>query len=308
MTATERYRQLCSAEGARVPLFQQAWWMDAVCHGKRWDVLLEPDADNPSAIVAAWPYLVGQRLGLRYVVQPQLTQFSGPWFRSADAESQRAAAQALIERIAGLKAIYFDQNLSPEVADWLPYHWAGYRQTTRYTYRFDDIADPEALFERFHPSQRQRAIASANRQLKVDETLSPAEFAAFHTNSFAARGQRDLLPASLIERVAAAAHSRNQGLTLAARTAEGRLVGALFTPYDERVAYALLMPLAPDAPRGTMPLLVWEALKRLASRCRAFDFEGSMDRGIEHSYRLYGARQVPYHRIYKAPRLLYGLV
>ena len=36
----EKYKQLCEAEGSRIPLFQQYWWMETVCEGKQWDVLL----------------------------------------------------------------------------------------------------------------------------------------------------------------------------------------------------------------------------------------------------------------------------
>ena len=32
----EKYKQLCEAEGSRIPLFQQYWWMETVCEGQQW--------------------------------------------------------------------------------------------------------------------------------------------------------------------------------------------------------------------------------------------------------------------------------
>ena len=50
-----------------------------MCHDKQWDVALAHD-DNGN-ITAALPYLRGKKLGIRYIVQPQLTQYNGPWYR-----------------------------------------------------------------------------------------------------------------------------------------------------------------------------------------------------------------------------------
>ena len=36
----EIYRELCETEGSAIPLFLQYWWMETVCEGKQWDVLL----------------------------------------------------------------------------------------------------------------------------------------------------------------------------------------------------------------------------------------------------------------------------
>ena len=66
MTNKELYRQLCETEGSRIPLFQQYWWMETVCEGKEWDVLL---SQKESRIEGALPYLIGYRMGLRFIVQ-----------------------------------------------------------------------------------------------------------------------------------------------------------------------------------------------------------------------------------------------
>ena len=45
MTNKERYIEwVASLE--YVPIFMQPWWMDAVCAGKEWDVLLAEDSEG----------------------------------------------------------------------------------------------------------------------------------------------------------------------------------------------------------------------------------------------------------------------
>ena len=79
MNNKETYKHLCETEGCAIPLFLQYWWMDTVCSGKQWDVALARDTQGH--ITAAMPYLIGSKMGLRYVLQPQLTQYNGPWYR-----------------------------------------------------------------------------------------------------------------------------------------------------------------------------------------------------------------------------------
>lgn len=296
MTAKEQYKALCEAEGSAIPLFLHYWWMEAVCEGKQWDVLLCKDGDG--RIEAALPYLIGSKMGLRYVLQPQLTQYSGPWFRSSSHEARIEAATCLISQLKRLRLVFYQQNFSPEVTDWLPFYWAGYRQTTRYTYRIDDISDPRRVFEAFDPSRRQRQIRRTEGVLQP-VSVTPERFVDFHTAYWARRGQRDLLSAPFMLRVIHSALDRRQGLLMGLEDSQGVLQGARFVVYDDRCAYSLLSALAEGHPNGTSPRLFFEIIQSLSGRTRAFDFEGSMDPGIGLSYRLYGARQVPYFRITK---------
>jgi hypothetical protein len=45
--------------------------------------------------------------------------------------------------------------------------------------------------------------------------------------------------------------------------------------------------------------VVWEAIKAVSEKTKVFDFEGSMDKGTENSFRQFGTVQTPYFRIFK---------
>lgn len=270
--------------------------MEAVCEGKLWDVILDRDAEG--TINAALPYLIGRKMGLRYVIMPQLTQFGGPWLRSGSMEEEMLAAKRLIAQLKRLRLTYYQQNFAPEVTNWLPFYWAGYRQTTRYTYRINDISNTQSVFNRFDPSRRQRQIQKLEGKLHEVE-MSASEFADFHISYWASRGRKDLLSRSFMLRVIQTALDRGQGLLMALADEGGVVQGARFVVFDDRCAYSLLSALRPGHPNGTSAMLFWQIICRLSWRTKAFDFEGSMDPGIEQSYRLYGATQVPYFRITK---------
>ena len=273
--------------------------MDAVCEGKEWDVLLALDGDRP---LAALPCLIRRRAGMRYVLQPQLTQFSGPvFFPPADLSPQRRtdfehnACRLLTGQLDTMHLAYFCQRFAPSVTDWLPFHWAGYRQTTRYTYRIDDISDPQRVFDGFDRSkERQRRIRRIADLYSVDTTISSTDFARLHADYWHSRGQRDITPEALMRRVIDTATARGQGLTLGLRDADGTLKAAWFAVYDRSCAHALLSAKAPDAQSADISaLLIWRMIEALSTRTAAFDFEGSMDQTTEYFYRSFGARQVP---------------
>lgn len=309
----EAYRRLCATEGSRIPVFQQDWWMDVVCEGKEWDVALAMDG---SRVLAAMPYLIRHRFGMRYVLQPQLTQFSGPcFFAPTDMSPSRCvdfehrAADLLIDHFESLRLDWFCQRFAPSVTDWLPFYWRGYSQTTRYTYRIDDISDPQRVFDNFDRSkERQRRIRRIADEYTVD-TVDTDTFVQFHTDYWKSRGEKDLLPPELMRRVIDTSLARGQGLVLGLRDATGRLVVAWFAVYDGRCAHALLSAKAPGVKSADVSaLLVWRLIEALSSRTAAFDFEGSMEPSLEYFYRSFGARQLPLFEVSRCTNPLFRLL
>ena len=266
--------------------------MEAVCHGKQWDVALAHAPDG--SIAAAMPYLLGSRCGMHYVLQPQLTQYNGPWLRPGC--DQTAALQSLHDQLRRHHLLFFAQNFSPQSSN-LP-QWDGYDYSQRITYRIEDITDPVTVFQGFDKQRRQRPIRRAEKTLTPFYDLTPEDFALFHADYWASRGEKDLLSYEFIVRIVNAALSRQQGLLLGLKDPDGRLHAARFVVFDNRCAYSLLSALNPSGHHnGASPLLFWHIIQQLASRTKAFDFEGSMDPSIAFSYSLYGATPTTYPHV-----------
>lgn len=312
-----------------MPLFQQFWWMEAVCAGKQWDVALAKDGDT---ILGAIPYHLVCRLGFTFVLQPQLTQFLGPvYFDGLSApckenntrpqnavdtlsdshrlDFEKQVATELISQLEAIKPSAILIHTSPQITNWLPFYWQGYRQTTRYTYRIPDISNLDAVFAAFDKEKRQRKIIKTEKQTTVRFDMSPSDFAAFHNSYWLSKGSKDLLSEEFIVRVCTAALSRGQGVIGSLHDENGKLLSARFVAFDNHSAYALMSASDSQLHRsGHSETLMWALIKHLSGKTQAFDFEGSMDEGIEYFYRSFGAVQTPYFVLSKYRSSLVELV
>lgn len=305
-----RYRELCEREGDALPLFMQHWWMEAVCKDKQWDAAVAYDGDN---VLGVMPFLYGRRLGMTYLMQPQLTQYSGPYYLYPDElneqqrlEFEKETARLLLSQIEGLHPAYISQRFSPLVSNWLPFYWAGFQQTTRYTYRLPDISDPDRLFASFDKEKRQRKIRRCSQTTTTRFDMEPQEFARFHQRYHQGKSGRDLLPASLITHLCQTAIARGNGVIASLHDTDGHLLMARFVAYDTRCAYSLLSAIDTQRHRsGHNETLFWALFQYLSTRTKMFDFEGSMDEGIEYFYRSFGASQTPYFEVSRCSNPLF---
>lgn len=315
MTDTDKYRRFCEQSPPTLPLYAQAWWLDAVCGPTRWDAIV---SESPAGHIRAAMPLYRPARGI--VIMPPFTQTMGPWFDTDDF----AERQALSERFAcALKdTACFAQNFSPDITDWLPFYWHGFRQTTRYTYLISPLDDADRLLadiskpKRRHIRQAQQEGITVRRDVPIDR------FLLLYTHIFARQGLPPYQP-RILERLIHAALARNQGCLWGAYDAEDNLHAALFiattgdlvsTPLSVKpplggTAYCIAGGSEP-AYRHTNAncLLLREILQHLCGRFHCFDFEGSMMRGVESFNREFGARQTPYFAVAKGRLTLFRRV
>jgi hypothetical protein len=75
--------------------------------------------------------------------------------------------------------------------------------------------------------------------------------------------------------------------------------------WDNECAYYLMAMRKKDYnSSGGTEFLVDEAIKYVSQFVNTFDFEGSMIKGVEESFRQYGAHQVEYYEITKCNNVL----
>ena len=88
------------------------------------------------------------------------------------------------------------------------------------------------------------------------------------------------------------------------------MVSGAYIIWDNETAYYLLGGLNPDIEgRGSQSYVIWEAIKLSSKVSKRFDFEGSMNKGIEFFFRSFGSKQQPFMGVQKfSPKLLKILV
>ncbi|HUT35660.1 MAG TPA: GNAT family N-acetyltransferase [Planctomycetota bacterium] len=281
-------------------LFCRSWWLQAVSPGQ-FEVLV---LRKGGRIVAGMPLVRYRRWGFQAIHMPQLTQTLGPLLGPPTSENYEKQLSNEMELLADLVAAI------PRVAhtsffchysftNWLPFYWAGYQQTTRYTYVIEDLSDPEAAFARFAHSKRKN-VKKAERLVEVREDMPPREFYDHHAASLRKQGDAIFYTYELFERIHRATAERGAGKTWLAVDAEGHVHSAIFVVFDARSAYYLISTIDPDhRSSDSATLLVQRAIGYVASRTRRFDFEGSMIQSVEGSFRKFGAVQKPYFHIHR---------
>lgn len=303
MTNKERYTQLCQEEPS-ICVYDQPWWMDAVCGPENWDVVLY---EKKGAVLGALPYYVRQKLGLRYITQPPFTQHNGAWIKypSNQVESKRISFEkevldGLMEQIEQFPVCHYQQSFSPNITNWLPLYWRGYTQSTNYTYRLLDIHDPEELSKQFNYDKRRNIKRGKELNLELKFDLPAEDFYLFHQQSLKKQGKEIGYSLDLFQRIYHAAYDNDGGQVAYVVNQEQCILAAVFALYDKQWAYHLITALEPDARNtGALDFLVFELLRYFSDKVEGYDFEGSMIPGVEESFRHFGATQTPYFRIWR---------
>ncbi len=293
LTNKEAYRQLCERVD-NIPLFAQHWWMEATTQseGKQWDVAMCRNAEGE--IVGALPYLISKRMGLRFVLMPQLTQVTNVWINSKRETEYERITNELIAQILALQPVYCYLSFNPQNRTNDAFSHAGFSINERITYRINNLSQ-SAIDIETHFSQNKRRHLKKAKNLTLDIGMSIEDFYAFHTQCLAKRKQTISYSRQLINSIGAYTATRNQGCVLAARNTEGTITAAVFLVWDSEICYYLTPSYDSDyKDSGAMTWLTLEAIRFAQQHSKHFDFEGSMIPSIANSYRQFGTTPTTY--------------
>ena len=311
MSDKEAYILFCEQTPA-LPLFLQPWWLDAVTipDGKEWEVLLA--RNKQGEIEAAMPFVTGKKWGMRYVVTPQLTQYTGVWIKDIDGESAterlsrgKRLQNDIIGQLEAMRIAFFDVKFPLNYTYWSPFYWAGYRQETHYTYRIENLKDTEQVFAAFDITKQNKIHKAEKAGITVDFEMTADELYDLQCAQLEERGSKDVLSRALMRSIVEASRSRGQGLIARAKDQEGNTHAAVFVPWDRHCAYDLVTAIHPlFRSSGASTLMIWESIKQVSKQTEVWDFEGSMIENVESSFRQFGGIPVPYYEIYKKNKLI----
>jgi hypothetical protein len=280
-------------------VFEQPWWLEAVAPGS-WDETVVRRNDHVAARMA---YAVRRLPGVHALVQPPLTPTLGPWLAPSEGkyakrlETEKKLLGELIEALPRFDMLRL--SLSPTLTNWLPFYWAGFQATVRYTYRIDDLSDLDRIRAEFQEQVR-RGIRKAESAVEVDDDFPLDRLLELNALTFERQGLPVPYSDDLVRRIDAACASRGARRILGAVGPDGSPHAALYVIWDERTLYPIINARDPELQAfGANTLLYWEAIRLAADVSRAFDFEGSMLEPVEHFVRAFGGRQTPYFAISK---------
>ncbi|MFN0016415.1 MAG: GNAT family N-acetyltransferase [Saprospiraceae bacterium] len=292
------YRQFCEA-APELPLFMHDWYLDAVCGEGNWDAVF---ARKGERTVGVLPFFLKKKLWWRYVAMPPLCRMMGPYllpeYRAP--RKEMPLLQELVGQLPRLAA--FEQDFNYSAQNWLPFHWRGYTQTTRYSYTLP-LTDLKTLRANLAPDYRNNKLPKAAAKLHVRTGDDLDLFFHIHNRSYQRQGLSAPVPFDLLQRLDSTLAARGaREIFFAKDTKTGAVHSVAYLAWDRESAYYLLAGDDPALRRsGAGILIAWEAIRHAKELLglKTFDFAGSMIEPIERVRRQFGAEPKPYFRVRK---------
>jgi len=283
-----------------IPLFSQDWWLDCVCGEDKWDVLL---IEQNGAVEASFPFYMPVS---KVITMPPLTKTMGIWFNPAfilpnytkELLRKQRLCTAMIQQLPAFSS--FLQNFHHTFTDWLPFYWAGFKQTTRYTYVLPDIRNESEVWNNFSKEMKKNIIqAQTKYKLTVKRGIDSESFIALHGYIMKGKSHTDRNFCRLRKLISLTV-SKHIGDIWGAFDEDGNLHAAQFIIWHGNCAFCLAGGSNPDFRKsGGHALVLWEGIRYTSTVVSSLNFLGSMIQGIEYFNRGFSAIQTPYFSISK---------
>jgi len=307
----ELYRLICQEDVVPVPVFAQAWWLDAVCDGASgWQLAL---AKRGEQIVGAWPYCVQHRLGISILRNPRLSPYLGPLvFFPPDLKEryQDAYEQEVTEQLLGSL---------PKALVWRLSLWPGYKQLglfmqrefgigVRQTFLLGLQQTEAAIFSGFKEATRRNIRVAQGKMTVAEEPDALDALLQFQAYLLEGKGLHQTFSLAQAQSLLAACLRENAGALWVAR-AEGQIQAIVWNVWDRQTRYYFMGAMNPEGDSSkAMSLLLWHCIQEAKKRGNhTFDFEGSMDPGVERFFRNFGGARTLYLVLQKEKHWLWRL-
>lgn len=297
----EKYKAFCN--DVFIPIFSKPWWMDAICGENNWDVWLY---DKDGEVFAAAPYYMEKRGSYNYVTKAPLTQNNGLILKypkgqklPARYEFEEKIINEFADFLEGMDLDVYEQQFHHTFNNWAPFFWRSFTEITRYTFVIEDTSNLETVFEGFSANCRKN-IRKAQKTVMIKEDLAPDEFYNLHETIFLRQGLKCPFSRELWSRLYEACKKNNCGKIIYAQDSNGNIHSLMFIVWDEDALYPLLGGYMEEyASSQSYSYLTYDSIRRASEAGLKYDFEGSVIKRINHSFRNFGGIEKPYFRIRK---------
>jgi len=262
---------------------------------KDWDIAL---TEKNKQITAVFPYSIEKKLGLKILRNPPLTPFLGPYilegndlsyFKRLNREEQ--IFEELWQQLPAYDS--FDILSTTNFDNFLLFQHKGFTSQCRITYHIELSQSEDQIFKNIQSSHRKRIEQATDLYTVEEGTKYIPNLIQLHEETFKRKGKDYHYSPTLIQQVIETCYAQQAGKLLVAKDADGNVMGSIFVAWDNDKAYLLLSAVdAAQAHKGTICLLIWKAILAAKNQgLKIFDFEGSIDPGIEPFFRRFGGER-----------------
>lgn len=293
----------------QLPVFFQPWWLDIV--SKQWDIALAADGGVMSGV---WPFSIDKKIGLKLLRNPLLTPYLGPFLFYPEhltgdqkASFGQVTFQQLWEQIPRWDSFDLEVNLSYTNEEC--FTQKGFDVSHHITYEIELQQPEEKLFSAFHANHRNLIKQATQHNKVIEGKVSLPKLLALHKETFSRKKKAYPFHAGMIDQLVSESLRRDAGNLFATTDEEGNITACIFTVWDSDKMYLLLSTVdIEQAHPGAVRLLIWHAIKSARDKgLKIFDFEGSMDPGIEAFFKRFGGTRKTYLCVSKNKSLLWKI-
>lgn len=218
----------------------------------------------------------------------------------------RHISTAIAETISAQKPILTELNFLPFY--WLPFQWQGFEVRPRITYRLETFhTTPESLFNGFRDNIR-RQIRKSEKHHSVSTAENSQTLFDLNRDSYQRKGDDHPFDPAILQRLHEYLKKNHCGEIFEIGDASGNAIAAALFAWDKNRLYYLTGGVREsDKSSGAMAHVLWEGIQLAHSKNLCFDFEGSMNPGIEKFFSSFGGTPFTYFQVRQSNSKLYKL-
>lgn len=262
-------------------------------------------SDNDGKLVGGFFYYLESHAGIRFVKCPPFTPNNGLFFvsRTSNVSRQNSDFKNLFTEItdsfnkSGFEVL---RIAFPSLyTDFQPFIWQKYKVVPNFTYVHDLNKTEDEIYSCFSAEKRNEIRKTEKDRINIHEEKDYLIIKNLIENTFLRnkiKYQENILRKILIE------FSGNNNSFAYVATNNTDIIAFSFCLYDKSTAYYLFGGSTEETKHsGAGSATLWECIRRAkAIGLKVFNFEGSMNPGIEHYFRGFGGTLIPYYTVNKA--------
>jgi hypothetical protein len=308
MTSKEEYKIICTKQKSDLPVFMQYWWLDEVCGS--WDVAIAKKGEHVSGV---WAYPVEQKMGVTFLRTPPLTPYLGPHVFYPDGlrENKRDSYEhdtvaELVKQLPEAKVWHL--ALPPGIYQAGIFKNLKLDNHVQQTFLLGLAPAEEALLANMKEATR-RNIRGAEAEITIRNDPSQLkELYRFQLSTLGKKGKDVGYTAEYLQKIMGACIANGAAALWVAKSGD-KTEAIVWQVWDGQTSYYLMGAQNPGTTSyRAMTLLMWHMIREAKKRGNAhFDFEGSMDEGVERFFRNFGAERNLYLVLHRNDSLLWKL-
>lgn len=251
-------------------------------------------------VTGVWPYVQSEKLSISMMRNPRLTPYLGPTvFFPADikpANRDSYEYDVVTELLDGIPGSdVWRLSLPPGLQQAGLFRRSGVKLEVQQTFLCDLSQTEDAIFHNFKESLR-RNLRAAEKELTITEEPQLVNLLyKFQQTTLQRKRVAQPYDETQMQRLMEACQAHGCGTLWVARR-DDTVQAIIWNVWDQERSYYFMGAQNPGTDNYfSMSALLWHAIRQAKARGNAlFDFEGSMDVGVERFFRSFGAERTLY--------------